>query len=152
MKTNCVHVALVYFMAFLILFFFIVNFILRFTFMPLVNLRRYSSLRNTICAQNSVFVNLTVVFLFSIPIFDLLTLNMLSPDYSWIWRKGHSSTYDVTNLHVSRFLWRATYRVWIDLSTGLSKFWLMRMRQVKCCTFLHGNCIKNLLQCQKVHF
>ncbi len=34
----------------------------------------------------------------------------------------------------------------------VSKFWLMRMRQVKCCTFLHGNCIKNLLQCQKVHF
>ncbi len=27
----------------------------------------------------------------------------------------------------------------------------MRIRQVKDCTFLHGNCIKNLLQCQKVH-
>ncbi len=45
---------------------------------------------------------------------------MLSPDYSGIWRNGHSTTYDVTNFHVSRFLWCATCRVWIDLSTGVS--------------------------------
>ncbi len=45
---------------------------------------------------------------------------MISPDYSGIWRNGHSTTYDVINLHVSRCLWRATYRLWIDLSTGVS--------------------------------
>ena len=37
-----------------------------------------------------------------------LTLNMLSPDYSGIWRNVHSTTCDVTNLHVSRFLGYAT--------------------------------------------
>ncbi len=153
---------------------------------------------------------------------------MLSPDFNGVRRKGHSTTYDVTNLHVSRFLWRATidciltelieknvisfwckigaktgqYTRTAVLEHGLlsrvlhwlrsklfrpvegmnrvkdrenkkveknekerskekkserfskkrSKFWLMRMRQVKCCTFLHGNCIRNLLQRQKVHF
>ncbi len=54
--------------------------------------------------------------------FNLLTLNMLSADYSGIWRNGHSATYDVTNLHVRRFLWFASSRAWIDLSTGLSIF------------------------------
>ncbi len=47
---------------------------------------------------------------------------MLSADYSGIWRNGHSATYDVTNLHVSRFLWFTSYRARIDLSTGLSIF------------------------------
>ncbi len=47
---------------------------------------------------------------------------MLSADYSGIWRNGHSATYDVTNLHVSRFLWFASHRARIDLSTGLSIF------------------------------
>ena len=45
---------------------------------------------------------------------------MLSPDYSGIWRNVHSTTCDVTNLHVSRFLGYATNTGWIDLSTGLS--------------------------------
>ena len=49
-----------------------------------------------------------------------LTLNMLSPDYSGIWRNVRSTTCDVTNLHVSRFLGYATNTGWIDLSTGLS--------------------------------
>ena len=38
----------------------------------------------------------------------VLTLNMLSPEYSGIWRNVHSTTCDVTNLHVSRFLGYAT--------------------------------------------
>ena len=50
----------------------------------------------------------------------ILTLNMLSPVYSGIWRNVHSTTCDVTNLHVSRFLGYATNTGWIDLSTGLS--------------------------------
>ena len=49
-----------------------------------------------------------------------LNMHMLSPDYSGIWRKVHSTTCDVTNLHVSRFLGYATNTGWIDLSTGLS--------------------------------
>ena len=39
---------------------------------------------------------------------SFLTLNMLSPDYSGIWRNVHSTTCDVTSLHVSRFLEYAT--------------------------------------------
>ena len=56
--------------------------------------------------SNHVGVNSS--FILFLEFYNILTFNMLSPDYSGIWRNVHSTTCDVTNFHVGRFLGYAT--------------------------------------------